>query len=166
MGWIGYTLKHIASPVVGGALLVVVVGLAMVGCSSTPYTLAAVGPFSYPANWAYPTDVDPSIDRVGVLVTITNRSGDDLEVNPADFLVRDGQRHVYAADLSATAAVTSRTNQPPALQGALPLPSLTLRNDDVLSGVVVFDLPSGDRPVELIWRQSDSDSVASLTATP
>lgn len=165
MSWFGYVLRQIGRPGVGMVLIALVVGLVVAGCATTPYTLAAAGPFSYPANWGYPTDVDPSLDRVGVLVTITNRSGDDLQVNPADFLVRDGQRHVYAADLAATAAATSRTNQPSALQGTLPLPSLTLRNDDVLSGVVVFDLPSGDRPVELIWRQSDSDSVATLTAT-
>lgn len=144
-------------------LVILAVSLVVAGCGSTPYTLAATGPFVYPENWAYPANSNPSLDRIAVLVTITNRSGDDLQVNPGDFLVRDSQHHVYAADLAATTAAASIANEPPELHGKLPLPSVTLRNDDVLSGIIVFEVPHGVRPVELIWRQSDSDSVASLT---
>ena len=143
--------------------LATLAGLAMVGCSSTPFTLAASGPFVYPQNWAYPTDSDQSLDRIAVLITVTNRSGDDLAVNPADFLVRDSQHHVYAADLTATSASASPAARPTEIRDRLPLPTLTLRSDDVLTGFVVFDVPTGVRPVELIWRQSDSDSIATLS---
>jgi hypothetical protein len=43
------------------------------------------------------------------------------------------------------------------MRGSLPLPTMTLRGDDLVSGFVVFDVPAGVRPVELIWRQTDSD---------
>jgi hypothetical protein len=37
-----------------------------------------------------------------------------------------------------------------------------LRQDDVLTGFVVFDVPAAVRPVELIWRQSDTDTTVAL----
>ena len=140
-------------------------GLAVIGCSSTPFTLAASGPYIYPANWAYPADANPSLDRVAVLVTITNQSGDDLPVNPADFLVRDGQHRVYPANVTAMGPAMSSANLPRETRGSLPLPTVTLRSNDVLSGFIVFDVPSGVRPVELIWRQSDTDSIVTLATT-
>jgi hypothetical protein len=33
-----------------------------------------------------------------VLVTITNQSGGDLPINPADFVARDAQRRIYPAN--------------------------------------------------------------------
>ena len=51
-----------------------------------------------------------------------------------------------------------------AQRGTLPLPTITLRGDDTISGFVVFDVPAGKQPVELIWRQSDTDTVALLSA--
>jgi len=46
---------------------------------------------------------------------------------------------------------------------ATPLPAATLRQNDVLSGFVVFDVPTGVRPVDLVWRQTDGDSVVGLS---
>ena len=61
------------------SLLVALVSLFGAACtSSTPFTLAASGPFADPAV------VHPSLERVAILVTITNRAGDDLNVNPGD----------------------------------------------------------------------------------
>jgi hypothetical protein len=51
----------------------------------------------------------------------------------------------------------------PELRGTLPLPVATMRQNDVLTGYVVFDVPPGVRPVELIWRQTDSDYTVPLT---
>jgi hypothetical protein len=48
------------------------------------------------------------------------------------------------------------------VQNISPLPVVTLRQSDVLSGFVVFDVPAGVRPVDLIWRQSDTDTVVHL----
>lgn len=138
--------------------------LVLTACSTAPFTISASGPFPYPANYAYPTNVDSTVERVAVVVTITNQSGDDLQVNPADFVVRDGQRRIYPSNPVATSASSSLANRPPALRGILPMSTVTLRSNDVLSGYVLFDLPTGTRPVELIWRQSDTDSVVALSA--
>jgi len=143
----------------------VLAGLVVMGCSSTPYSLAASGPYLYPQNWAYPTDSNSSLDRIAILITVRNISGDDLAVNPTDFLVRDSQHRVYAADPTATTSPDSLTTRPAEIRDSLPLPTLTLRGNDVVSGYVVFDVPAGVRPVELVWRQSDSDTVATLSAT-
>ena len=53
-----------------------------------------------------------------------------------------------------------------ARRGTLPLPTVTLRGNDTISGFVVFDVPAGVWPVELVWRQSDTDTVANLPTTP
>ncbi|HEY1296893.1 MAG TPA: hypothetical protein VGJ60_27765 [Chloroflexota bacterium] len=45
----------------------------------------------------------------------------------------------------------------------LPLPTMTLRQADVLSGYIVFDVPQGVTPVELVWRQTDTDQVVRLS---
>jgi Domain of unknown function (DUF4352) len=127
-------------------------------CNKVPYTLDAVGPFSDAAV------VTPSLERVAILVTITNQSGGDLQINPADFVARDDQHHIYPANAAATVADAHLVSRPPKMRGGLPLPTITLRNDDVLSGFVVFDVPAGVRPVELIWRQSDTDSIATLSS--
>jgi hypothetical protein len=139
-------------------LLLVVATL--VGCSGEPFAFDAEGPFS-----ASPAD-GSTLDRVAFLVTITNRSGDDLQINPADFVARDGGHRVYTANAAATAADARRVGGPPNVRGAVPLPSLTLRGGDVLSGLVLFDLPAGVKPTELIWRQTDRDYVANLAAAP
>src|SRR5207248_5008101 len=59
--------------------------LLLAGCSAaSPNVLEAAGPFLYPAA------IGPAFDRVAILVTVANRTGDDLAVNPADFVARDG----------------------------------------------------------------------------
>jgi hypothetical protein len=116
----------------------------------------AAGPFRYPAV------VGPAFDRVAILVVVANHSGDDLQVNPADFLARDGQRRVYPSNPTATVADARLAGQSESLRGILPLPAITLRSEDVLTGYVVFDVPAGASPVELVWRQSDADTVAVL----
>lgn len=145
------------------SLAVVVLALLAVACSGTPDRLAASAPIGYSAV------VDPSVARVAVVVTITNLSGDDLAVSPTDFLARDAAHHVYPADPAAAtadaravrlAAATQRGTQ-----SVAPLPTITLRQDDVLSGFLVFELPAGVQPVELVWRQSDTDDVVPLGAS-
>jgi hypothetical protein len=141
-------------------LALLLAGLLTVACSSTPATpLAASGPISYPAA------VSPPLERVAILVTITNRSTDDLQINPADFLARDGEHRVYPANPLATGGDANlvRLATGPRLE-VLPLPTVTLRQADVLSGFVVFDVPAGVRPVELVWRQTDTDRVVQLVA--
>jgi hypothetical protein len=127
-------------------------------CNKAPYTIDAVGPFSDAAV------VAPSLERVAILVTIANQSGGDLQINPADFVARDAQHHIYPANAAATVADAHLVSRPPKMRGGLPLPTITLRSDDVLTGFVVFDVPAGVSPVELIWRQSDTDSIATLSA--
>jgi Domain of unknown function (DUF4352) len=127
------------------------------GCSKASYSLNAVGPFSDAAV------VTPSLERIAILVTIKNQSGDDLQINPDDFVTRDAQHRIYPPNPSATIADAGLVARPPSMRGSLPLPTITLRSDDVLTGFVVFDIPAGVQPVELIWRQSDTDSVAMLS---
>ena len=133
--------------------------LAVAGCTTAASPIAASGPYPYAAT------IRPPFERVAVLVTITNRSADDLQVNPADFIARDSEHRVYPANPTATSAdgdlvrlATGRRAE------ALPLPAIMLRQADVLSGFIVFDVPEGVRPVEVIWRQSDTDQIAYLTA--
>ncbi len=141
-------------------ILLVVSALATVSCSQVPFTFTASAP------WSYSAAVDPPFERVAILVTITNQSGDDLPVNPADFVVRDADHRVYPSDPAAAVADASAVRHASATQRGVqsvePLPTITLRQDDVVSGFVVFDVPAGVRLVELIWRQSDSDYVAPL----
>ena len=129
-------------------------------CGSDPFSLSAAGPYVYPA----PATVNPSLERVAIIVTIASRTADDLQVSPADFAARDGERRLYTANAAATVADAAQVARAPELRGALPLPVVTLRQDDVLSGYVVFDVPSGVRPVELIWRQTDSDYSVKLAS--
>ena len=129
-------------------------------CSGqAPFTLAAAGPMAYSAP------LSPALERVAVLVTIRNRAGDDLQINPGDFVVRDAEHRVFPANATATAADTRQVEAPPAMRGALPLPTMTLRSDDLLTGYVVFDVPAGVRPVELIWRQTDTDYTVPIART-
>jgi hypothetical protein len=145
-----------AKPVLG--VLAGLAGLLAAACSSTPFTLVAAGPFADPAA------VNPALDRVAILVTITNRSGGDLNVNPGDFVARDAEHRVYPANPAATISDAGLVSGQAAQRGTLPLPTITLRGDDLISGFVVFDVPAGKQPVELIWRQSDTDTVALLSA--
>jgi hypothetical protein len=134
-------------------MVLAVMATLVVACGGQPFTLDARGPLPDTAV------VSPSIERVAILVTITNRSGDDLAINPADFVARDAGHRVYPANPAATAADARLVGGPGTIPGALPLPTVTLRGGDVLSGFVVFDLPAGAQPAELIWRQTDGDSV-------
>src|SRR5215813_15552337 len=137
--------------------LTAVMLLMTAGCTAgRPFVLEAAGPFVYPAT------VGPAFERVAILVSVANHSGDDLQVNPADFIARDSQRRVYPANATATVADAKLAGQSPGLRGIPPLPTITLRNEDVLTGFVVFDVPAGTAPTELIWRQSDADTVAVL----
>ncbi len=139
-------------------LAILLIGLASVACSKPLSPLAASGPFMYPSG------VTPPLERVAILVTVTNQGTDDMQINPADFLARDAERHVYPADATATGTDGNlvRLTTGPRME-TLPLPTVTLRQAEVLSGFIVFDVPQGVRPVELIWRQSDADQVAQLS---
>ena len=139
-------------------LAILVIGLASVACSKPLSPLSASGPFMYPSG------ISPPLERVAILVTVTNQGTDDMQVNPADFLARDAARHVYPADATATSTDGNlvRLTTGPRLE-TLPLPTVTLRQAEVLSGFIVFDVPQGVRPVELIWRQSDTDQIAQLS---
>jgi hypothetical protein len=101
---------------------------------------------------------------LAIVATITDQAGYDLVVDPADFVVRDGAGHVFPSNPAATVADAQRLSVTPGTRGNLPLPVITLRTADVLTGFVVFDVPHGTEPVELIWRQIDSDAVAPITA--
>ncbi|HEU5317130.1 MAG TPA: hypothetical protein VFX49_13560 [Chloroflexota bacterium] len=140
----------------GRVLLIALAAALTAGCGAEPFTLSASGPFMYPAT------TSASLDRVAIVVTIASQSGDDLLVSPADFAARDGERRLYVANPAATAADVGLVNRAPDVRGTLPLPSITLRRGDVLSGYVVFDVPAGVRPVEVVWRQTDGDVSARL----
>lgn len=131
-------------------------------CSSAAAPpLAASGPIVYPSG------VTPPLERIAILVTITNHGTDDLNINPADFVARDADHQVYPSNPTATGTDANlvRLTTGPRLE-TLPVPTMMLRQADVLSGFIVFDIPQGVRPVELVWRQSDSDQVARLSPTP
>ena len=122
--------------------------------------VTATGPFSYPAP------ADPTLERIAVIVQVTNRSADDLVINLADFIARDADHRIYPSDPQATAADARVVRSVAALRGqsgVRPLPAMTLRKDDVLVGFVVFSVPAGTRPVQLIFRQTDADVVVDLT---
>src|SRR5437868_6499049 len=93
-------------------IAVMAIALSLAGCSaSRPFVLEAAGPFLYPAV------VGPAFDRVAILVSVANRSGDDLQVNPADFIARDNQKRVYPASPTATVADARLAGQSPGLRG-------------------------------------------------
>ena len=79
-------------------------------------------------------------------------------------MARDADHRVY---LSGPAATVSDANLVRLTSGpspdVLPLPTVTLRQADVLSGFIVSAVPQGVRPVELVWRQIDADQVLQLT---
>lgn len=138
-------------------LLVLFAGLLSIACSAQPFSMDAAGPYAYPAA------VKAPLERVAILVTITNRSSDDLQVNPVDFIARDADRHIYPANPAATIADADLVRVSTGLRAAvLPLPVITLRQDEVLSGFVVFDVPLGVRSVDLIFRESDTDRAVRL----
>jgi len=146
------------STAVSWLVIAATVLVATAACSASAHTLSAIGPFSDGAV------VTPSLERVAILVTIANHSADDLQINPGDFVARDAGHRVYPANPAATVADAPLISRPPQMRGGMPLPTITLRTDDILAGFVVFDVPAGVQPVELIWRQSDTDSVATLVA--
>jgi hypothetical protein len=147
-----------ANPV--AVILALVALLATAACSTqaSPLT-AASGPLSYPSG------VNPPLERVAIFVTITNHGTDDLQINPADFMARDADHRIYPSNPAATVAdgnlVRLASGPGP---DVLPLPTVTLRQADVLSGYIVFDVPQGVRPTQLVWRQTDTDQVAGLSA--
>lgn len=142
----------------GCILLAVLVGLVAIACSKQASPLAASGPF------AYASKVSPPLERIAILVTVTNQGSDDMQINPSDFVARDADHHIYPADAAATSADGDlvRLTTGPGL-ATLPLATVTLRQTEALSGFIVFDVPEGVRPTELIWRQSDTDQVAELS---
>ena len=145
---------------------VLLAALFAVACSSDPpFTLEASGPYSYLAD--YPAVANPPLERVAIIVMVTNRSGDDLSVSPGDFVARDADHRIYPANPTATAADARSVRLAVRTQGGRDVPPLaaaTLRQGDVISGFVVFDVPAGVRPVDLIWRQVDGDSVVALSS--
>ena len=99
--------------------------LALAVCTTgPPYALEAAGPFVYPAV------VGPAFDRIAILVTVANRSTDDLAVNPTDFLTRDAQRRVYPSNPAATIADMRLAGQSPGLRGILPLPTIMVMSPE------------------------------------
>ena len=139
-------------------MALLLISAAVVSCSTVPFTLDATGPFVYSAP------VDPPFERVAVTVTIVSKSTDDLTVSPADFVARDNRHNVYPANPTAAVADAHAVRLAHGIQNISPLSAVTLRQNDVVSGFVVFDVPFAVRPVELIWRQTDSDTVIPLTA--
>ncbi len=134
---------------------------ALGGCGTPPLALQASAPF------AYSSPIGPSLERVAILVTITNKSQDDLAVDPAEFAARDASNRIYPANAAATVADASAVRAAGGqlgMTGLLSLPVVMLRQNDVLTGFVVFDVPQGVRPTALIFRQPDSDSVVPLPA--
>ncbi len=114
---------------------------------------------------AYPAPTEPTLERIAIVVEVTNETADDLVVAPADFLARDDQHRVYPPDPQAAvtdARVVRATAAFAGMTGVRPLASLTLRKDDVLVGYVVYDVPTGVRPTQLVWRQTDSDRIVDL----
>jgi hypothetical protein len=140
------------------AALALVVATTACGTQASALT-AASGPLNYPSG------VTPPLERVAIFVTITNHGTDDLAINPADFVARDADHRIYPSNPMATVAdgnLVRLTSGPG--PDVLPLPTVTLRQSDVLSGFIVFDVPQGVKPTELVWRQTDSDQVAPLAA--
>jgi hypothetical protein len=141
----------------------VLLGCALIvttACSAAASPLtAASGPLNYPSG------VTPPIERVAIFVTITNHGTDDLVINPADFVARDADHRVWASDPAATVSDANmvRLTAGPGLD-VLPIPMVTLRQADVLSGFIVFDVPQGVQPVEIVWRQTDTDQILPLSA--
>lgn len=143
---------------------VVVLGIAVLfaaACSATePFSLSASAPFGYQQSQ------DVSVERIAVTVLITNRTDDDLLVNPADFVLRDREGRIYTPNVPAGTADVRAVRQAGerlGFAGLLPLPSATLRKNDALVGFVVFEVPAGTRPPELIFRQTDTDRVVQLS---
>jgi HlyD family secretion protein len=125
----------------------------------------SVGGLSAEAPLAYPAPTEPTLERIAIVVSITNETADDLVVTPTDLLARDAERHVYTSDPQAgvtDARVIRATAAFAGMKGVQPLPTVTLRQNDVLVGYVVYDVPTGVRPTQLIWRQTDSDRVVDL----
>ncbi|GEM_PF-2241176 len=145
------------------ALLVLLLpALLATACGGTPdVVLNASAPFAYPSN------VGSSLERVAVIVTIRDNSPDDLAIDPSEFAARDASSRIYPANPAATTADAAQVRASAGqlgMNGVLPLPVITLRKADVLSGFVVFDVPAGVRPVALIFRQTDTDTIVALPA--
>jgi hypothetical protein len=123
--------------------------------------VTASAPFSYPAA------ADPTLERIAVLVQVTNRSADDLVIAPTDFIARGGDHRIYPADVQSTTTDARIVRSVAALRGmsgVRPMQPMTLRKDDILVGFVVFSVPAGTRPSQLIYRQTDADVVVDLIA--
>ena len=113
-------------------------GLLVVACTGQPpFTLAASGPTVYSAAGQ---SCPGARGRAG-------HHQEPRRRRPADQSgrLRDARcaHRIYPANPTATAADARLVEVPPTMRGALPLPTVTLRNDDLLSGYVVFDVPAG-----------------------
>ncbi len=152
------TLTEVVSGLAEGQLVV----LPQPGTASGgSIVLMASGPFVYPAP------VDPAIERVAIVISVTNTSEDDLQVSPADFVARDERHRIYGSNAPAALAdarLVRAATAPAGAGGALPLTTMTLRKNDVVAGFVVFDVPAGTRPTQLVFRQTDADHVVDLAA--
>ncbi len=140
--------------------LVLLTAVAALACSTQPFTLEASGPFTYRAA------VDPQVERLAIFVTITNHAPEDLLIDPANFLARNSDRRVFPANAPATVSDAHVVRLAAEVMGkadVLPLPAVTLRSNEILSGFVVFDVPRGLRPVEIIFRQVDTDTVSEIS---
>lgn len=138
---------------------VMLTAVVAIACSAEPFTLEASGPFPYRAA------VDPQLERVAIFVTVTNRAPEDLLVDPTNFVARNSDRRVFPANASATVADAHEVRLAAEGMGkadVLPLPAVTLRSNEILSGFIVFDVPRGVRPVQLVFRQADTDSVVEI----
>jgi hypothetical protein len=129
-------------------------------CAGQPFTMTASGPFSDPVP------AGASIERIAVYVSIRNHAGDDLQIDPAEFVARDADRRVYRSNPAAASTDAREIAATAGLRGTLPLPAMTLRAGDQVSGFVLFDVPAGVLPTECIWRQVDVDTVVALTNSP
>ncbi len=140
-------------------MLIAVALLASACAASDPLTLTVSEPF------AYAPSVESSIERVAVVVTVINRSDNDILVAPADFWARDRENRLYAANVPAglaDARLVRLAGGQIGMTGLLPLPTANLRKNDVISGFVVFDVPAGVRPIQLLFRETDTDHVVDV----
>jgi len=143
------------------ATLVVVALLVSACAASDTLVLTISQPFSYSPL------VDSSIERVAIVVTVTNRSDNDILINPGDFWARDQNNRLYAANVVAGVAdarLVRLAGGQIGMTGLLPLPAANLRKNDVISGFVVFDVPAGARPTQLLYRETDTDHVVDVPA--
>src|SRR5437763_1889338 len=77
--------------------------------SAEPYTVAAPGPIPSPA----PANVHAPLEVVAIIVSITRRTGDDLQINRAHIAARNANRRLYVANATDTAAAVRLVSRAP-----------------------------------------------------